>query len=138
MKYNAHIYLLGFRIDLYRLFSFWANAKFKDITGIVNHHYHVFHMPQLFYSVNNQLLNHLLITLDLQLCKHCISSDPLTSKINGCQTWLGNTTGVRFSQLALCIPRSPADIFTHIILEKYLRPRNDHIIMESALYRTAL
>ena len=57
-------------------------------------------------------------------------SDQLTpprGKIDWCQTWLGNTQGVRFSQLALCIPRSSADIFTHSILEKYLgvkrRPR---------------
>ena len=41
-------------------------------------------------------------------------------EINWCQTWLGNTQGVRFSQLASCIPRSSADIFTHSILEKYL------------------
>jgi len=51
---------------------------------------------------------------------------------------LGNTQGVRFSQLALCIPRSSADIFTHITLEKYLgatwRPRYNGV----ALYRTAL
>jgi len=41
-------------------------------------------------------------------------------EINWCQTWLGNTQGVRFSQLALCKPRSSADIFTHTALEKYL------------------
>ena len=29
--------------------SFWANAKLKDITCIVNHH---FHLPRRFYSVN--------------------------------------------------------------------------------------
>ena len=42
---------LGFRFDLYK-FSFCANVKFKDITGIVNYHYHVFHAPQWFYSAN--------------------------------------------------------------------------------------
>jgi len=73
-----------------------------------------------------KLLNRLLITHDHRLRKHCISSDPLTppqGRINWCQTWLGNTQGVRFSQLALCIPRSSADIFTHIywknIWERY-------------------
>ena len=49
----------------------------------------------------------------------------------------GNTQRVRFSQLALCIPRSSADIFTHSILEKYLgatrTPRYNEVrvIMES-------
>ena len=58
-------------------------------------------------------------------------------EINWCQTWLGNTQGVRFSQLALCIPRSSADIFTHSILEKYLgdapKPHYNgvRVIMES-------
>ena len=33
---------------------------------------------------------------------------------------LSCTQGVRISQLALCIPRSSADIFKHIILDKYL------------------
>ena len=69
-------------------------------------------MPRRFYSVNNRLF----ITHDHPLRKHCISSDPLTlpqGKINWCQTWLGITQGVRFSQLALCIPLSSADIFTH-------------------------
>ena len=47
-------------------------------------------------------------------------------KINWCQTWPGNTQRERFSQFALCIQwyiqgyRSSADIFTHIILEKYM------------------
>jgi len=45
MNYNAHIYCK-------LVFSFSANAKFKDITCIVNHHYHVFHMPRRFYSVS--------------------------------------------------------------------------------------
>ena len=44
MKYNATVKLV---------FSFCANAKFKDITCIVNHHYHVFHVPRRFHSVNN-------------------------------------------------------------------------------------
>ena len=52
MKCNAHIYCAGFRFDLHMLFSLCANAKFKDITCIVNHQYHVFHVPQQFYSVN--------------------------------------------------------------------------------------
>ena len=34
------------------VFSFCANAKFKVIACIVNHHYHVFLVPQQFYSVN--------------------------------------------------------------------------------------
>ena len=34
------------------MFSFCANAKFKDIAWIVNHHYHIFHVPRWFYSVN--------------------------------------------------------------------------------------
>jgi len=34
------------------VFSFCANAKFKDITYIINHHYHIFHVPRRFYSVN--------------------------------------------------------------------------------------
>ena len=34
------------------VFSFCAKAKFKDITCIVYHHYHVFHVPRPFYSVN--------------------------------------------------------------------------------------
>jgi len=38
---------------------------------------------------------------------------PPRGKINWCQTWLGNTQGVRFSQLALCILQSSAYIFTH-------------------------
>ena len=46
MKYNAHIYC--FKL----VFSFCANAKFKDIACIVNHHYHVSHVPRRFYSVN--------------------------------------------------------------------------------------
>ena len=77
------------------VFSFCANAKFKDIACLFNHHYHVVHV----------LLNLLSITHDPRLRKHCISSDPLTSprgEINWCQTWLGNTQGVRFSQLAWC------------------------------------
>ena len=105
------------------VFSFCANAKFKDIACIVNHHYHVFHMPRRLKICKQKLLNRLSITHDPGLRKHCISSDPLTptrGEINWCQTWLGNTQGVRFSQLALCIPRSSADIFTHIILETYL------------------
>jgi len=34
------------------VFSFCANAKFKDIVCIINHHYHVFHVPWQFYSFN--------------------------------------------------------------------------------------
>ena len=68
------------------LFSFRANAKLKDIAGIVDHHYHVFHVPRQFYSV--KLLNCLLITHDPRLRKHCISSDPLTPR-------QGRLTGVK-------------------------------------------
>ena len=84
------------------VFSFCAYAKFKDIACIVNHHY-----KNLFKICKQKLLNRLSITHDPGLRKHCISSDLLTlpqGKINWCQTWLGNTQGVRFSQLALCIP----------------------------------
>ena len=45
-----------------------------------------------------------------------VTIDTATGKINGCQTWQGNTPGVRISQIVLCIPRSSADIFTHIVL----------------------
>ena len=39
------------RISTVKLvFSFCANAKFKEITCIVNLHYHVFDVPQRFYS----------------------------------------------------------------------------------------
>jgi len=59
-------------------------------------------------------------------------SDPLTPprvKINWCQTWLGNTQGVWFSQLALCIPQSSADIFTHTLYWKNIwEPRGDRVI----------
>ena len=78
-----------------------------------------------------KLLNRLLITHDHRLRKHCILSDPLTTprgKINWCQTWLGNTQGVRFSQLALCIPLSSADIYTG---KNIWEPRGDRVIMES-------
>ena len=34
------------------VFSFCANAKFKDITCIINHHYQVFQVLRRFYSVN--------------------------------------------------------------------------------------
>jgi len=67
----------------------------------------------------------LLITHDPRLRKPCISSNLLTAsqgRVTGVQTWPGNTRGARFSQFALCIQgfRSSADIFTHVILEKYL------------------
>ena len=45
IKYNAHIYCKA-------CVFFCANAKFKDIACIVNHHYHIFHVPRRFYSVN--------------------------------------------------------------------------------------
>ena len=84
-----------------------------------------------------KLLNRLSITHDPRLRKHYISSDPLTpprGKTNWCQTWLGNTQGVRFSQLALYIPRSSADIFTDSIMEKYLgatwRPRYNGVAVQ--------
>ena len=78
------------RISTVKLvFSFCANAKFKDIACIVNHHYHIFHVPRQFYSVNR-----LSITHDPRLRKYCILSDLLTpprGEINWCQTCLGNT-----------------------------------------------
>ena len=102
------------------LFSFCANAKYRDIACIVEHHYHVFHVPRRFYSVNKSLIlfNY---TWSQITCRKL--SDPLTppwGRLNWCQTWLRNTQGVWFSQLALCIPQSSAGIFTHNILEKYL------------------
>jgi len=60
-------------------------------------------------------------------------------EINWCQTWLGNTQGVRFSQLALCIPRSSADIFTHSILGKYLgdarKPRYNGVAVYNSSWK---
>jgi len=55
MKYNAHIYCSALALILTgckALFSFCANARLKDIVVIVNHHYHIFHVPRQFYSVN--------------------------------------------------------------------------------------
>ena len=67
------------RISTVKLvFSFCANAKFKDITCIVNHHYYVFQVPHRFLFCKQKLLNRLPITHDPRLRKHCISSDPLT------------------------------------------------------------
>ena len=43
---------------------FCANAKFKDIACIVNHHYHVFHVPGRFKIYKQKLLNRLSITHD--------------------------------------------------------------------------
>jgi len=43
---------IAFDLVVKLVFSFCANAKFKDIACIVNHHYHVFHVPRRFYSVN--------------------------------------------------------------------------------------
>jgi len=48
MKYNALNDLSPVKL----VFSVCANAKFKDIACIVNHHYHIFHVPRQFYSVN--------------------------------------------------------------------------------------
>ena len=82
-----------------------------------------------------KLFNRLLITHDHPLGKHCISSDQLTlpqGKINWCQTWLGNTQGVRFSQLAMCIPPSSADIFTHLYWE--FIPRYNGVAVYSCLH----
>ena len=80
--------------------------------------------------LKHKLLNHLLITHGPQLRKSYISSDLLTPPKGRlkfwCQTWPGNTQGVRFSKFALCIQRyvedyrSSADIFTHIKRVKYL------------------
>ena len=110
---------------------------------MVKHHYHVFHVPRRFFlqTIDRRqilpgtckVLNmrqtcvafNLLITHDPRLRKPCISSNLLTAsqgRVTGVQTWPGNTRGARFSQFALCIQgfRSSADIFTHVILEKYL------------------
>ena len=91
--------------------SFCANAKFKDITCIVNHHYHSFHVPQRFYSVN-KLLNHLSITHDPRLRTHCISSDLFTPPRR-------RLTGVKLGQVH-CVYRHHLLTFSHNILEKYL------------------
>ena len=101
------------------LFSFCANAHPLHCQPSLSR----FPCAPTVLFCKQKLLNRLSITHDPRLRKHCILSDRLTlpqGKINWCQTWLGNTQGVRFSQFALCIPRSSADIFTHIILGKYL------------------
>ena len=77
-----------------------------------------------------KLLNHLLITHDHPLHKHCISSDPFTlpqGQINWCQTWLGNTQGVRFSQLALC-NRDRLLTFSHAVYPPVLGGLPDLIV----------
>ena len=40
---------------------------------------------------------------------------------------------IRFSQLALCIPRSSSDISTHLYWRNIWEPRGNRVIMESAL-----
>ena len=60
MKYNAHIYCTVFALMVVKLlFSYCANAKFKDIACIVNHHYHVFHVPMAVLFCKQKLLNRL-------------------------------------------------------------------------------
>ena len=48
MKYNAPNDLSPVKL----VFSVCANAKFKDIACIFNHHYLIFHVPRQFNSVN--------------------------------------------------------------------------------------
>ena len=105
-------------------FSFCANAKFKGIASIVNHHYNVFHVPRRFYSVNKSC-SIVLITHDPRLRKHCISSDPLTTprgKIN-----LSVKLARKYTEstlLALCIE------FLHIVFwESIWELCKDHVIM---------
>ena len=86
------------------VFSFCANAKFKDITCIITHHYHVFHVLRWFYSVN----------------KSCSI----------------NCLSITHEHLALS--RSSADSSHTVYWKNIWEPRRDHIIMEFALYRTAL
>ena len=43
-----------------------------------------------------------------------VNVDTAPGKINWCQTWLGITLCVRSSQIALCLMRSSAYIFTHM------------------------
>jgi len=80
---------------------------------MVNHHYHVFPGAATVLFSKQRLLNRLLITHDHRLYIEW-PIDTASGKINWCQTWLGNTQGVRFSQLTF-------------ILENYLgatrRPR---------------
>ena len=112
------------RISTVKLvFSFCANAKFKDIACIVNHYHHIFLVPWRFYSTNKSCS----IVFQLHLITDYVS---IAYWVTGGVTppggdWLvsnlaRNTPGLRFSQLALCIPQLSTDIFTHIILGKYL------------------
>ena len=65
------------RISTVKLvFSFCANAKFNDIACIVAHHYHVFHVPRRFYSVNKSCS--IIFQLHMITELYCISNDPLT------------------------------------------------------------
>ena len=93
---------------MHRFFSFWSLqavklvyflcAKFNDIACIVNHHYHVFHLPRQFYSVNKSCW----IVFQLHMIPDYVSIVYLVTrwhhlgKINLGQTRLGNTQWVRF------------------------------------------
>ena len=84
------------------LFSFCANAKLKDIAGIANHYYHVFHVLQHFFQ--SLLLDHLLFTkihdyisiVYRDTSSHHSREDKLVSN-------LARKYIVTFCQLALCI-----------------------------------
>ena len=114
------------------MFSFYASAKFKNIACIVNHHYQVFHVPQRFYSVNKScsIIFQLHTIPDYVSIVYRLTVDTALGKINWCQTGLGNTQGV----LVLCIPRSSADIFTHIYWKNIWEPCGDLVIMESVWF----
>ena len=66
-----------------------------------------------------------------RVIKDRVINTAIYTQINWCQTWLGITQGVRFSQLALCIPRSSADIFTHLYWKNIWKPPGNRVIMES-------
>jgi len=120
--------------------SFCAYAKFKDIACIVNHHYHVFHVPRLFYSVNKSCS----IVFQLHMIPDYISIVFWVTR------W--HRLGRDFLVSNLARKNKGSLIFTACIVytaivcwqfhtlywKNIWEPHWDRVIMESALYRTAL
>jgi len=80
-------------------------------------------------------VNHLIITHDPRLRKHCISSDPLTlpqERLTGVKLGLEIHREYGFNSLHCVIPRSSVDGFTHYTGKIF----GSHA--ETVLYRTAL
>ena len=135
MKYNAHIYL--HRLSLWSLqvvklvFSFCTNAKFEDIAGIVNHHYHIFQVPRRFYSVNKSCS----IVFQLHMITDYVNIvyRVTPGKINWCQTRLGNTQRVGILQFVCIIPRPSGAHFHTLYWKNIWEPRGDRVIMKSVL-----